>query len=417
MRPRRTVRVRLAAWYAATFLLCGGTLLGIAYVVVSRSIGAYERQVDATVARELRALSDRQVAAGMPPIPLEPESRPSREERAIRRAAEASARSEQRQRIAGRFAAALAALTLLSVGVGWLAAGRALRPVARIAAAARRVAGGRLDERVALDGPRDELRELADTFDAMLARLDAAFAAQQRFVANASHELRTPLAVMRGELEATLGDPDAGEAQLRQMAGVIAEAVDRVDRLIAGLLVLARSERALSRRHPADLGELAEASLDPLREEIEGMRLQLVLDLRPAPVLGDPALLERLAANLLENAVRYNRPRGELRVISGRSGAVSMLEVVNDGIVVMGEDAPALFEPFRRLEPSRSRATGGAGLGLSIVNAVARLHEGLAEAVPRESGGLVVGVRLPAAATSRQGAAPTAGDLASSARG
>jgi signal transduction histidine kinase len=238
-----SVRWRLTAWYAGTMLVCGALLLGVAYIVVSRSIDDYHRDVAAGMERRLDDLDRRDRAAGRPVTPRAPAAGSlSDNERAARSGAEAQARARQRRTVATRFTAALGALALLCVAVGWLAAGRALRPVARLTATARRVQGGRLDERIGLDGPRDELKELADTFDAMLERLEHAFAAQRRFVADASHELRTPLSIMRAELEATLADPAAGEPQMRAMADVVAGAVQRMERLIEALLQLARSE-------------------------------------------------------------------------------------------------------------------------------------------------------------------------------
>src|SRR4029450_32288 len=220
------------------------------------------------------------------------------------------------------FGAALLLVTLASVAAGWMVAGRALRPISRITSTARSLSDRTLDARIALDGPRDELRELADTFDSMLARLEDAFESQRRFVANASHELRTPLAIVRTELDVTLDDPDANENELRSMARVIRDANERMERLIASLLALASSEAGIVQQRPTDLADVVAPALQRERLFDDGS-LQLEASLSPAPVLGDAVLLERLAANLVENAVRYNAAVGWVRVRTGieRGGA------------------------------------------------------------------------------------------------
>ena len=220
-----------------------------------------------------------------------------------------------------QYVLALAAMTALSVLLGWLVAGRALRPLQQITSTARRVSQDTLDERIALEGPRDELKELADTFDAMLERLSGAFASQRRFVANASHELRTPLTVMRTELEVTLADPDATNAELRTMAEAVHDALDRTERLVQSLLTLARSEGAVTRRDPMDLARAARVALEHTARDADAAGLAVTADLHPAPVAGDRSLLERLVANLVENAVVHNRPGGRVSVTtSSRDG-------------------------------------------------------------------------------------------------
>jgi signal transduction histidine kinase len=282
---------------------------------------------------------------------------------------------------------ALAVIGVLAVVTGWVMAGRVLHPLHRITATARRVADRTLHERIALDGPRDELRELADTFDAMLDRLDRAFDGQRRFVANASHELRTPLAVNRTLIEIAVGRPGAPE-ELTRLGESLLAVNARHERLIEGLLTLARSEH--------ELGETATVDLADVAGHVVGTAgVAAVLDLRPAPVTGDPLLLERLVANLVDNARRYNVPGGEVRVSTGTAPGGALLTVVNAGPVVPRHSLPLLFEPFQRL--GRSDGTG-AGLGLSIVRSVAHAHGGTVTADAREEGGLVVTVALPAAA-------------------
>jgi signal transduction histidine kinase len=288
----------------------------------------------------------------------------------------------------------LGIMGIVSGAVGWLLAGRALRPVHAITGAARRASEENLSERLALGGPDDELKELADTYDAMLARLDAAFASQRRFVANASHELRTPLTVMRTAIDVTLAKPDRTPAQLEDMAAEVRTAVDRAEALIEALLTLARSDRGTAAREPADLAVLAEDALDSAARAIRDRSLRVETSLQPAPTCGDVVLLDRLVANLVDNAVRHNNPGGWIQVVTGMRGDAASLTVTNGGPKIDPELAPLLFEPFRRLgnEPTGSQ---GAGLGLSIVRSVAAAHHGTVLARSRPAGGLDVSVLLP----------------------
>jgi signal transduction histidine kinase len=295
-------------------------------------------------------------------------------------------------------------LALLVIGgaglVGaYLVSGRALRPLHQVTATARRHSTATLDQRIDHVGPDDEVKELADTFDAMLDRLSAAFGSQQRFVANASHELRTPLAVMRTEIDVTLADPDASVAELRRMGTVVRAASDRANDLIEALLLLARTEAQagrLDRQIPVDLAAGVRATLAAVRAQVEALQLDVRTDFRPALVVGDPNLLERLAGNLVENAVRYNVRGGRLSVRTGTDGDRVYLSVANTGPEVPAAEVPGLFEPFRRGGRERT-GTRGAGLGLSIVGAVADAHGGSVRAVPLAGGGLEVTVELPAA--------------------
>jgi signal transduction histidine kinase len=269
--------------------------------------------------------------------------------------------------------------------------------LAAITGAARRLSGDNLHERLAFDGPDDELKELADTFDGMLGRLHAAFESQRRFVANASHELRTPLAIMRTELEVTLSDPATGEHELRRMAAVLSGAVDRSDQLIGHLLVLARSQRGLEALEPIDLADLVADAVG--RHQAAGIRagLKVATSLEPASLGGDRGLLEQLVTNLVDNAVKHNRPGGWIDVAVATIGSEVILTVVSSGFEVPPEAVDRLWEPFRRLTSDRLASPAGSGLGLSIVQAVATAHGGEAGAEPVEGGGLRVTVRLPAA--------------------
>jgi signal transduction histidine kinase len=306
---------------------------------------------------------------------------------------------------------ALVAIGVAGIAGAYVVAGRALRPLHQVTATAQRLGGETLDQRIRYSGADDEVAELAGTFDAMLDRLADAFEAQKRFVANASHELRTPLAVMRTEIDVTLADEDADVAELRRMAGVVREASERANGLVDALLVLARSEaqagRRLTRKVPADLTTGAESALASTRAEAERLRLDVTSNLEPAPVVGDPGLLERLAGNLVENAVRYNHLHGRLEVRTGSDAVQSWLVVKNTGFEIDPVDVPGLFEPFRRGGRERTGARGS-GLGLSIVRAVCDAHGGTVSAIAQPGGGLAVTVTLPAAQTTpvASGSAP-----------
>jgi signal transduction histidine kinase len=291
---------------------------------------------------------------------------------------------------------ALAGTLLIAVALGYLAAGRALAPLRTVTGLAQRVTQERMDERIAMGGPEDELRELADTVDGMLDRLTNAFEGQRRFVANASHELRTPLTVIRAEVEVTLADPDATTRDLRHMGEAVLEAADRTEVLLDSLMVLARSQQALPRREPLDLAAAARAAADLTAGEAATRAIAVTLDIEPAPLTGDPALIERLVANLVENAVRHNVMGGRVHV-KVRPGLV---EVENTGTEIRPDDVRRLAEPFERLH--RDTSGPGAGLGLSIVRAVADAHGARLDLQPRAGGGLVATVTFrgprPAAA-------------------
>ena len=286
---------------------------------------------------------------------------------------------------------------IATVLLAWVITGQVLRPLHEVTATARRLSAESLDQRLRLPGPRDEVAELADTFDAMLDRLQAAFESQRRFVANASHELRTPLAVIRTEVDVTLADPAADQAELRRMAGVVRDATLRAQQLVDGLLVLARTEGgALRAREPADLASLADAALRIVAPEIRDRGLRVSTQITPALTMGDPAVLERVVGNLVENAVRHNIAGGWLEICTDRIGSQVRLRVRNSGEAVAPEAVTALFEPFHRGGVART-SHDGAGLGLSIVRAVVTAHAGTVHAEPVPGGGLSITVHLPAA--------------------
>jgi signal transduction histidine kinase len=292
---------------------------------------------------------------------------------------------------------AFAGTLVVAVALGWLVAGRALAPLRRVTALAQRVTQERMDERIALTGPADELRELADTVDGMLDRLAGAFDGQRRFVANASHELRTPLTVIRAEVEVALADPDASVADLRRMGDAVLEATDRTQALLESLMVLARSQQALPRLEPVDLAAAARAAAAHTAVEAAAHGVSVELDVRDAPLQGDRPLVERLVANLVENAVRHNEPGGRV-LVTARPGR---LAVENTGRVISPEDVHRLAEPFERLH--RDTDGTGAGLGLSIVRAVADAHGAQLRLRPRAGGGLVAEVEFPSDPLLRPG--------------
>ena len=294
-----------------------------------------------------------------------------------------------------QYALAFAGVLLLAGVIGWVVAGRVLEPLKRITATARRVSDNNLDERIPVAGPQDELRELGETLNSMLDRLAGSFETQRRFVANASHELRSPLTVIRSEAEVALANPEPDLDELRGMAEAVVEASRRTEALLAGLLILARSQRGLARRVPVDLAGTAEAALEAGASAAARERVRLDVELEPAAVDGDPALLERVAENLIENGVAYNRPGGFVRVCTRAEDGSAELLVENSGPPVAAAEAARLAEPFER--GGRDADGRGAGLGLSIVSAVVEAHGGTLAIRPRPDGGLVVSVRLPRA--------------------
>ncbi|WP_349451512.1 HAMP domain-containing sensor histidine kinase [Nonomuraea sp. B19D2] len=291
---------------------------------------------------------------------------------------------------------ALVGVGILAIILGYFVADRALRPVATMTATARKLSESTLaHQRIDLRGPNDELKELADTFDAMLTRLNVAFDTQRRFVANASHELRTPLTINRTVLEIALSDPEASE-DLKALGRTLLEVNARNEKLIEGLLLLARSERELAVRKPLDVQEVAQTAVEQVQPFAQEHGVTVTTELAGAPAIGDPVLLERSVSNLLENAVKYNIPEnGKVWIRTGMADGALVVQVANTGQHVPAYEVNSLFEPFRRLHADRVESAKGAGLGLSIVRAVVQAHGGNVTAVPRDGGGLVVTIRLP----------------------
>jgi signal transduction histidine kinase len=321
--------------------------------------------------------------------------------RHVERTLPPQAASDALSQLDTQYLLALGGTLLLAVALGWVVAGRALQPLRRVTAVAQRVTQERLDERIAMQGPADELRELADTVDGMLDRLAASFDGQRRFVANASHELRTPLTVIRAEVDVTLADPDADIHELRRMGETVLEATERTQELLDSLMVLARSQQAVPRREPVDLAGAARAAVAVTREDAAAADVLVRVDAQRAPLEGDPPLVERLVANLVENAVRHNEPGGAV-LVTTRPGLV---RVENTGPHVPADDVRRLAEPFERLNRDCERP--GAGLGLSIVRAVADAHGARLYLTPRAGGGLVAEVTFPSdAGAGRRAVAP-----------
>jgi len=389
--PAPKIRLRLTALYGIVYLILGAVLLTIGYLLVRNNLHTHH-----SLRAQLRRLGVQVPPPAYGLAPNDPELE-------VARGLQHQILNDALHQLLFEYLTALVVMTLLSVGAGWLLAGRVLRPLRAITATARRVSSENLGERIALSGPGDELRELADTFDGMLGRLDAAFVSQRHFVANASHELRTPLAIMRTEVDVALADPEAPSAELRRMGEAVRDTVDRCERLIAGLLMLARSEAAPRRDEPVDIAALAGDCITDLSARAREARVDVRDDLEPAWTAGDPTLLERMVANLIDNGIHHNSPGGFLDVSTRVGAGLVALRVANGGAPIDPGEAERLAEPFHRL----GRKEGGFGLGLSIVRTVAEAHGGAAEVTAPPSGGLEVLVTLPA--LSRTVAHPATG--------
>jgi signal transduction histidine kinase len=391
-RLRLTVRARLTLLYIGLFGVCGVLVVAVSYAQVARLPAQVQGRGGGTPsASDLARFAERCQSAEVSAHP---------DARILAKCAayfqQEGAQGQRELTLAHLLQYSLITLAVviaLAAVLGWIFAGRALRPVQRITTAARAASEHDLSTRVAATGPRDELRELAETFDDMLGRLQAAFEGQQRFIANASHELRTPLAVMRATVDVVLDDPDASPGDLRAMGADIRASVDHAEHLIGALLILARNERGLTVREKVDLATVAEDVLDGFGDCPGGLRVHASLE--SALISGDPVLAGRLVANLVDNALRYNVPDGEVWVSTREVAGSSELTVANTGPVVDPDDVGRIFRPFERLSDRTSR--DGFGLGLAIVASIAAIHGGAAIALPRDDGGLSVTVTIPAA--------------------
>lgn len=387
--PPRTVRLRLTLLYSALFLVSSAVLLGLTYLLVRHSTGNFLL-----------------VGGPRPPgsVGLEDAARGLAEEAARRR-------DDFIQQLLIQSGIALAIMSVVSIALGWVVAGRALRPLRTMTATTRRISHDNLHERLALDGPDDELKRLADTIDDLLARLEAAFAAQRRFVANASHELRTPLAMMRTSLDVATAKPGPIPVQVTALGDKVREGLDQADRLLEGFLALSRAQHGeLGDEAPVSLAALVAAAFEARGDEIAAQGLDVRTDVDDARVRGSETLLAQLVANLVDNAVRHNVAGGWLSVAARADGDVAALVVENGGARLDARRVQELTQPFRRMGADRTSGHGH-GLGLSIVAAIASAHGGRLALDAREAGGLRVTVRLPAAA-GRSAAEPVLGSRA-----
>ncbi|MER5766317.1 sensor histidine kinase [Streptomyces sp. NPDC001985] len=385
---RPTIRIRLTLLYGGMFLIAGVLLLSIIYLLAAQALNSgtslpFKLLPDSKIQRTNDSCS-----ALVPRLSAE-------QANAVLSACFAHEREVALDDLLRRSLFALLGLSIIAFAFGYAMAGRVLSPLGRITRTARQVAGSDLSRRIEMDGPDDELKELADTFDEMLDRLSRAFTAQQRFVANASHELRTPLAINRTLLEVHLSDPGA-PVELQQLGKTLLATNERSEQLVEGLLLLARSDNQTFERKPVDLAEVASHAVDQTRAEADAKGVEIHAECAPAVVQGNGVLLERIALNLVQNAVRYNiAEEGWVRVTTEVANGQGVLVVSNTGPVVPAYEIDNLWEPFRRLREDRTGSDKGVGLGLSIARSVARAHGGRIIAEPREGGGLVMRVTLP----------------------
>jgi signal transduction histidine kinase len=403
-KPRWTLRVRLTLLYGGTFLVCGAALLAVTYALVSHGITGGE-------GIELhgggRGGGKGPLSGGstipLPPVTLpKPKAPPgvarieqSSAGQEFLRLAEVQLRVEELHRLEIESAIALGIMAVLSALLGWFVAGRALRPLRTITSSAREISAASLDKRLALDGPADELKDLGDTIDALLARLEDSFTAQRAFVANASHELRTPLALSRAMLGFALADPDLTFAALKATCQEVFDAGSDHELLIEALLTLARSQQGLEHRQPVNLAEAVEDVISaPLPPGItDGVTIDTALN--PAWVSGDPRLIRQLVTNLVENALSHNFPDGEIHVSVEARESHAILTVDNTGRHVPADQIERLLQPFQRLTPDRTHHSTGYGLGLSIVRAITTAHNATLQIQPNPDGGLHVRVSFP----------------------
>jgi signal transduction histidine kinase len=385
-----SVRTRLALTFGGLFLLAGAVLLLVNYALVSTTLPSaisFSQEFAGGVGGETKP-TDKKADPAPPPVVKGGMTVTSNDDVTGAITDYRGAAIETTLVISGIAFVLVGAMAAL---LGWLMADRALRPVKRITATAKRLEAGQMDKRINLEGPDDELKELADTFDGMLDRLAGSFDSQRRFVANASHELRTPLAVQRTMIEVAMADPTAS-SDLMRLGSHLLHTNERTERLIEGLLLLARSDRGLNSREEVRLDHVVASVIDGARHLADDAGVKVTPRLTPRSVPGDPVLLERLITNLVHNAIHYNSRGGSVSVEVGEYPA---LVVVNTGPIVPPDQVNGLFEPFRRLDRDRTTHRAGAGLGLSIVRSVATAHAGTVSAGPNPGGGLRVTVKLP----------------------
>ncbi|HEY7631496.1 MAG TPA: HAMP domain-containing sensor histidine kinase [Thermoleophilaceae bacterium] len=390
MRRNLSARSRLTLLYTSLFAVGGAALVLITYLLVAHTL--HSPTSTSTTSPAARRQVKQCIEAAQSSGVLASDAKATCAAKLYANGVQAGAAAQRSTTLTHLLTYSLltlAGVLLLAAVAGWIVAGRILRPVHRLTAAARAASEQNLSQRIALQGPRDELRELADTFDKMLERLDRAFASQRQFIANASHELRTPLTVMRTAIEVVLAKPQPTRDELMSMATEIRQAVDHAERLIEALLVLARNDQVRTLTDPLDLAAVAEDALEG--RAADGITTTSTLD--EAPVTGDGVLLERLVANLLDNAERYNTAGGTVEISTTTNNGWSLVRVINTGRVVPPDQIERLFLPFTRLDDRTGH--DGFGLGLTLVSSIAALHRGTVDAIAVPTGGLDVSVRLP----------------------
>jgi signal transduction histidine kinase len=380
--PRPTARLRLTLFYAALFILSGTALLAITYVLIS---GGHRLELTASSKGGPPASGQHGIPGFM----------------RVTDAGTNAAHPLSPQQVLERSAIALAIMAAASVALGWIVAGRVLRPVRTITATARRISAGNLHERIGITGPDDEFKELGGTLDDLLDRLEASFESQRRFVANASHELRTPLTVERTLLQVALADPGITVATLRSACDRVLASGRQAERLVESLLTLATSERGLDRCEPIDLAAMAAGVIESYRQQAADQGLHIRPALAPATATGNPDLVECLVANLMSNALRYNSCGGWVEIATGIRAGSAVVAVSNPGPAVPASEVARLFQPFQRLDGQRTHRNGH-GLGLAIVRAIAAAHGATVQARPRQAGGLDVEVGFTPAADDGQ---------------
>lgn len=411
-RPRRTVRFRLTVLYSSLFLVAGAGLLAITYLLVDRST-ATALFVSGKGGEEI-AVNGSPAGPSHQSSPQLRNHSPTAHQVQIARQLSAQAAAQHAKdlhQLLTQSGIALAIMAALAIVCGWLMAGRVLRPLRTMTAATQQITERNLHERLALPGPGDEIKHLADTIDGLLARLEAAFEAQRHFVASASHELRTPRTLDRALLEIALADPSATAEELRATCEDLLSSGEQQERLMEALLTLASSERGLDRHDRFDLAAVTGRAVSMFRAEADRQGLQASFSLGHAEVVGNPDLVERMAANLVDNAIRHNVPGGRLDVLTETRNQHSVLTVSNTGPLVPEDQAERLFQPFQRLGGERATHPDGHGLGLSIVRAIATAHDAGLKVRLRPGGGLHVQVHFPAprpaANGHRDGGMPT----------
>ncbi len=395
--PRRTVRLRLTLLYGGLFLVSGAALLAITYGLVQRATGSGFLPSSGPPTAYAQNSPSRTV---IPPTgtgaALTPQQAQAQTNQIQAQAAHQHA-AEMHQLLINS-GVALLIMAVISIGLGWLVAGRVLRPLRTITTSAREISATNLHQRLALPGPEDELKELGDTIDSVLARLEASFQAQRRFIANASHELRTPLTMMRTALDVATAKPGPGHADAGVLAGKIRVGLDKADRLVDGFLALARTQHdTLADAATVRLDDTVSVVLAERHAQIATAGITTEQHCQQTTVRGSDVLLTHMIENVVDNAVRYNVPGGWLRISSANDATLARLTVENSGPVLDEREVRQLAQPFRRLTPDRTNSDGGTGLGLSIVAAVAATHGGTLDLHARVDGGLRVVITLPLA--------------------